>query len=138
MRPFTQQDIDEAYEDELDDLWCPLCKDAGYHVKLGRRILEQNEPIPADYENWLQCPKCYWICPIYEVEKEATINNAIETVESPFETKTIIQSPHEKRGKKVKRHLNKKTIHQETDKDILREIKKFGEQNVHVIQDSGQ
>jgi hypothetical protein len=51
-----------------------------------------NEPRPADYENWLECPKCFWVCPIFAAEKEAETKDAIETLDNPFETKTIIET----------------------------------------------
>jgi hypothetical protein len=38
-----------------------------------------------DHENWLQCHECGEIVPIYEIEKESSIKDVVETVENPFD-----------------------------------------------------
>jgi hypothetical protein len=45
-----------------------------------------------DYYNWLECPTWGWLCPTYQVEKEATIKNAVETIDNPFDSKFYSQS----------------------------------------------
>jgi hypothetical protein len=96
-----------------------------------------NEPRPDDYESWLQCSTCFWLCPIHAAEKEATVKNAIETTESPYENKTYVlgtakRAKKYKTGKKVTRHMNKK-IGEETDPEIAREIRQHGSDNVKIL-----
>jgi hypothetical protein len=54
-------------------------------VPLNNRIYPDNEPIPVDHDQWLQCHECGAIVPIYEIEKEATIKDIVETVDNPFD-----------------------------------------------------
>jgi hypothetical protein len=62
---------------------------------------------PEDYDSWLQCPTCYEVIPIYEAEKEATLKNAIETIDDPLENKTIIESLPNRTNKKRKKTISK-------------------------------
>jgi hypothetical protein len=64
--------------------YCKHCLEFGFKVPLRNRIY-QNEPIPVNHENWRQCHECGLIVPIYELEKEASIKDVIETVENPFD-----------------------------------------------------
>ena len=54
-------------------------------VQLKNRIYPDNEPIPVDHENWLQCHECGSVVPVYEIENEATIRDVVETVDNPFD-----------------------------------------------------
>lgn len=104
MRIYAQEDIDEQYEDAPEEIYCPKCLERGYKVRLGPKTLLPNEPRPDDYEDWLECGTCGWLCPINAVEPEATIKDTVETIESPFESKTIIESSPKrtnKTGKKI-------------------------------------
>ena len=137
MKTYTDSDLD--YEDEPEDVNCPHCLDRGYKVRLGGRILEPNEPRPADYDSWLQCPTCLWVCPIHEVPKEEEIKDSIETIESPFEQGKFIlesipkrSSPKGKRISAKKRH-NKLKLHEDNEIDALMRI--YGDR-VNVVHDS--
>ena len=141
-RVFTQEDIDEYYEDEQEPVLCPYCIDRGYRVLLGPKILMPNEPRPEDYENWLQCPTCYEVIPIYEAPKEETIKDRIETIDNPFDNKTIIESVHNRRtsktGKKIAprgggKKRRKKVLHE--DPEINEEMRRHGDR-VKVVHDS--
>jgi len=83
-RAFTQEDFNEAYEDGPESILCPYCENRGYRALLGPKILMPGERKQEDYENWLECGRCYQIIPIYEGLKQETIENAIETIESPL------------------------------------------------------
>jgi hypothetical protein len=123
-------------EDEPEAIFCPFCEKRGYLVQLGPRILMPNEVRPDDYDQWLQCPTCDWLCPLYEIPKEDTIKDSIETQESPTDDKLKLESAHKKRTRrKVSRHV-KKNIRQTQDPDILQEIKNVGEDNVKIVFDS--
>jgi len=41
--------------------------------------------MPADHENWLQCHECGTVVPVYEIEKEASIKDVVETIDNPFD-----------------------------------------------------
>jgi hypothetical protein len=43
------------------------------------------EPIPVDHDQFRQCHQCGLIVPVYELEKEATIKDAISTTDDPFD-----------------------------------------------------
>ena len=81
-----------------------------------------NEPRPEDNENWLECGRCYQIIPLYEGLKQETVSNAIETIDSPFENKTIIDYLPNRTGKKGKtRGKRKKVLHDDSEiNDLLR------------------
>jgi Fe-S-cluster-containing hydrogenase component 2 len=136
MHVLTPDDI-EDYE-EQEPIYCPHCEKRGYLVLLGPRILMNNEPRPDDYDQWLECATCGWICPLHEIPAKEEIKNAIETIETPFENKTIVQGAHKRRhktGKKINRNINKK-IKLSNDLDIQREMDQHGENNVHVVMDT--
>ena len=83
----------EGWEpDEFEQIFCPKCLERGYKIQLSGKILETNEPRPEDYDQWLQCGACYWLCPIHEAYKEELIKNSIVTIESPFDNNSIIES----------------------------------------------
>jgi Na+-translocating ferredoxin:NAD+ oxidoreductase RnfC subunit len=99
-----------------------------------------NEPRPDDYENWLECGTCGWICPIYQVEKEATIKDSIETIESPFESgkfqletipKRAAEQHRKPRPKRIRKDKNK--LHEDKEIDALMRV--YGDR-VKVVYDS--
>ena len=138
MKTWTQEDIDEAYEDELEDVPCPFCENRGYRVKLGPKILMPGQVRDSDYENWLECPTCYVVIPIYEMPKEETIKDTVETAETPFENKTQIigipkrNSPAGKRASAKKRR-NKIKLDPDPEIDAL--VRIYGDR-VKVVYDS--
>ena len=75
-------------EDDNDDSiisYCKHCLEYGFQVRLKNRIYPNNEPVPVDHENYLQCHECGLIVPVYELEKEASIKDVIETSDNPFD-----------------------------------------------------
>ena len=138
MRILTAEDID--YEEEDETIYCPICENRGYLNRLGPKILGPNEPRPDDYDSWLQCPACDWLCPIFAVEKEETIKDMVETSESPNEDKLkFVSIPtrareqgRKPRGKRTRK--DKSRLHH--DEDINREMKKHGTDRVNVVYES--
>ena len=130
MKTYSEQDIKESEDDIPEDINCPHCLERGYKVRLGGRILEPNVPRPADYENWLQCPTCLWICPIFELPKEEEIKDAVETIESPFEQGKFILESIPKRssagGRKLSAKKRRNKIKLDPDPEIneLRNIRR--------------
>jgi hypothetical protein len=139
MRILTAEDLDEDFDDEPEPIFCPYCLERGYKIRLGPKILMANEPRPDDYENFLECGTCGWICPIYQVEKEAEIKDSIETQESPFEDKTIIENVFPKRnslaGRKASEKKRRNKIKPTNDAEINEEIRRQGDR-VKILYDS--
>ncbi len=77
--------VDDIEDNELEEILCPLCSKVGLRSVLGSKILMPNEEKQPDYENRLQCAKCSWVCPIYEVEHESTIEDSIQPSDNPFD-----------------------------------------------------
>jgi hypothetical protein len=131
MRIYSEDELKESEDDIPEDVNCPHCLDRGYKVRLGGRILEPNEPRPADYENWLQCPTCLWICPIFEIPKEEEIKDTMETIESPFEQgKFILETVYKRTSPKGKKLLAKKRrnkIKLDDDKEIDALLRAYGD-----------
>lgn len=139
MRIYTQEDIDEQYEDAPEEIYCPHCLKRGYKVRLGPKILMPGQKRPDDYDEWLECPTCLWLCPIYQIEKETTIKDSIETIDNPFDNKTIIESLPKRTnriGKKIAargRKTDKNKLHD--DPEISELMRIYGDR-VKVIQDT--
>jgi len=100
-------------------------------VHLGPKILFCYEPRPDDYDNWLECPTCVWLCPIDEAYQEAVIKNAIQTIDNPFDNKTIIESLPNRTNKKGsgKKTLSKRRSRNKLKLDVCFGFSKFRLQN---------
>jgi hypothetical protein len=129
MKTYTEDDFD--YEEEDTILWCQMCLKRGYQNRLGGKILMPNEPRPEDYESWLECGVCGWLCPIYQVEQEATIKDAVETNESPFEAGKFILETIPKRsspaGKRAIAKRSRKKIRLDEDPEIDELLRIYGD-----------
>jgi hypothetical protein len=79
---------EEFKEDDEEIYYCRHCLSYGFKVQLRNRIYPDNEPIPVDHSSWRQCHECGLIVPVYELEKEASIKDVIETVDNPFDVGT--------------------------------------------------
>jgi hypothetical protein len=102
---------------------------------LKNRIYPDNERIPVDHDQFRQCHECGSIVPVYEIEKEATIKDVVETVDNPFENKFHLEtipkrnSPAGKRAS-AKRRRNKIKLDDDPEIDAL--LRAYGE-NVRLI-----
>jgi hypothetical protein len=138
LKTYTEEEFND-YDEEDEPIYCQMCLKRGYQVRLGPRILMPNEPRPDDYEDWLECGTCGWLCPIYQVEKETTIKDSIETIDNPFDNKTIIESLPKRTnrtGKKIAargRKTDKNKLHD--DPEISELMRIYGDR-VKVIQDT--
>jgi hypothetical protein len=65
--------------------YCKHCLEFGFKVPLKNRIYPEEEPIPPDHENYKQCHECGLIVPVYELEKEASIKDVVETSDNAFD-----------------------------------------------------
>ena len=119
----------EYYQDEMV-MYCPMCKKAGFQVKLTNKILMPGEERQPDYDQFLECPDCREVIAAYVVEHDATIiRDDIPTVETPFENTTEIMGVLPKRTSKAgkrdiaKRNREKNRPHHK-DPEIQRELDK--------------
>jgi hypothetical protein len=138
MHILTAEDIEDYYDDEPEIIFCPACLQRGYTNRIGNKILIGNEPRPDNYEDLWECAVCGLTGDITQMAKEATIKNAVETVETPQDDKLKLESAHKRRKsktRKVTRHI-KKNIRQTNDPDILREIRQHGSDNVKILVDT--
>jgi hypothetical protein len=71
-------EIVDFNEGELETVsCCSHCVKFGFMVPLKNRICPDNEPIPVDHDQWLQCHECGLLVPIYELQKEASIKDIV-------------------------------------------------------------
>ena len=81
-RIIRAEDIEDS---EPEEIRCPKCSAVGIRSILGPKILMPNKEPQPDYENWLMCARCAFLCPIYEAQPEVTIQDDVTTIENPFE-----------------------------------------------------
>jgi uncharacterized Zn finger protein len=97
-------------------------------VQLKNRIYPDNEPIPVDHDNFLQCHECGTIVPIYKIEKESSIRDVVETVDNPFDIGTSflgIDSRTSIGGKNARKKRDRqKQLEDINDPDVKRELAK--------------
>ena len=82
--------------------YCKHCLEYGFKVPLRNRIY-LNQPVPVDHENWKQCHECGLIVAVHELEKEASVTDVVDTVESPFEISIDFLGVDSRSAKKRKR-----------------------------------
>ena len=134
MKTYNEEYFND-YEDELEKITCPYCKKRGYRVLLGPKILKPNEPRPEDYENWLECPRCYNLVPIHEIPKEEEIKDSIETIDNPFESGKFILESVKKRTSKTMSKRSRKKIELHEDPEINELMRIYGDR-VKVVYDT--
>ena len=95
-----------------------------------------NEPRPADYDEWLECGTCGWICPIFEIPHEEEIKDAVETIDNPFESGKFhlesIPSRSSPAGKRASAKRRRNKIRPTNDKEINELLRIYGEKNVKI------
>jgi hypothetical protein len=85
---FTQDSDDDYVDGEPDTKKeCPHCLEYNSHVKLQGRILKKGEEKPPDYDQFLQCHSCGAIVPAHEGILESKIEESLETIDNPFQSK---------------------------------------------------
>jgi hypothetical protein len=117
--------VDFSSDEDEKISYCKHCLKFGFMVQLKNRIYPDNEPIPVDHENWLQCHECGEIVPVYELEKEATIKDVVETVDNPFDIGTSflgIDSRTSIGNNARKKRDRQKALEDIKDPDLKREL----------------
>jgi hypothetical protein len=103
----------------MGKVYCKHCIQFGFTVQLRNRIYPDNEPIPVDHENWLQCHECGQIYPTYNIEMESTIKDVVETVDNPFDSGRDFLGID---SRKLKKRRQKDRMDYINDEDLKREL----------------
>ena len=119
-------------EDAPEIIYCPPCEKLGFKVIMVPKV--------DDTENFMMCPDCGWLCPIYEIEPEAEIADTVEPAESPFESNKFVSESIPKRateaGQKASAKKRSKKIQYHKDNEIDALMRIYGDR-VKVVYDSG-
>jgi len=134
-------DFSEDKEDEKIS-YCKKCLKFGFTVPLKNRIYPEGQTIPVDHDQFLQCHECGLIVPVYEIEKEASIKNVIETSDNPFDTGKDflgIDSRTSIGGKNARKKREKqKELDDISDPDLKRELSSGQTQLISYSEDHTQ
>jgi len=140
IKKFGIINSDDDYEEKVIRL-CEHCLSYGLKNKLGPRLYRHDEPIPTDWEEFLQCPKCGNIFGKYEVKTEASIEDFAQITDNPFdEGKTVVGLNNITRGRTKTTDLHKRIkrmkqeIDKEKDQDIKKELRKGN--TVTIVEDT--
>jgi hypothetical protein len=129
-------DIEDDENRRSNIRWCLNCEEAGARSKMGKRIYlptEKGQPviIPADADEWLQCPACGIIIAKHEArgEGELQIDSQFELVETPFDfAQAVVESviPSRKIDRSKLQNMQHKRLRKkqltEIDPDIRKEL----------------
>ena len=114
---FTEGDYDD---NDSIKAFCKHCLE--YNVKsLLKNRIYHNEPIPVDHENYRQCHNCGLIVPVYELEKESSIKDVVETIDNPFDQGKDFLGI-DSRKKRKKQRDKQKEFDDINDPDLKREL----------------
>jgi hypothetical protein len=135
-------------EDEPEKIVCPMCRNLGFHALMGPKLILQGQRKEPDHDSWLQCPECAFLCPIYQAEPEAAIEDNAELIDSPYEQREGIVMGTENRQTQTKKRRKKavsssrvtrptsnrrnKKLKLDEDPEINYLLEKYGD-NVKVI-----
>jgi hypothetical protein len=115
-------------DDEKIISYCKSCLKYGFSVPLKNRIYPNNEPVPKDADQFLQCHECGLIVPVYEIEREASIKDVVETTDNPFDSGKMflgIDSRTSVGGKNArKKRERQKQLDDIKDDEVKRELAK--------------
>lgn len=126
----------EYYQDEMV-MYCPMCKKAGFQVKLGPKIIMPGQKAAPDADQFLECPDCREVIAAYVVEHDATIiRDTVETVNNPFENQTEIIGMSKRTSKQGINARKKRNRPYHKDKEIQRELDQHGIDAVNILYDS--
>jgi hypothetical protein len=119
---------DDEFNDDEKVYYCKSCLEYGYKVRLKNRLYPEGEAIPVDHEQFKQCHDCGLIVPVYELEKEASIKDVVDTVDNPFEQGMSFLGVDKRTsvgGKNArKKRERQKQLDDISDDDVKRELAK--------------
>ena len=92
-----------------------------FQCQTEKRIYPENEPIPADHSPGRQRHECSLIVPVYELEREASIKNVVETTDDPFDSAVDFLGIDSRKSRKKRKLDDYDYI---DDEDLKRELRK--------------
>lgn len=115
--------IIDTGDDDIDIAWCERCERRGTKTRLGEKILMNNGPPPPDQDQFLQCPKCYLLVPIYNVKFEGETYATLEVNENPFDfSKTEILGNDDTLRGRIKRVNRRRSMSKIKDAEVQKEL----------------
>ena len=102
--------------------------------------MKKYEPLPPDYDQFVQCYSCGNVFPVYEAHYESEIKDSLETVNNPFESNESIflstdsRATQRRKAKKRKSRFAHKQEHK--NPEIQAEIDKGNQ--VKILYDSSR
>jgi hypothetical protein len=121
---------DPNAEDEEDVAYCPDCSEYRNKLhRLGPLIILNNDPLPADYDNWKQCGYCYKKVAIYDVRHEGGLHTDIEGVRNAFDFGSAQMKGVHKKGlhNRMKdiaaKNKSKEQSDYSKDKEVMQEVR---------------
>ena len=134
---FYEDDDDEYVDGRPDPRHnCPNCLKYDMIVKLGPRIFPNGEKPPVDNDLFRQCHQCGEIYQLYEIEQQKMLKSDTErhTTNNQSEAKNSIVMGIPKRKLDMQRRNKQRAHHKDPEIDSLLRI--YGEENIHIIQDT--
>jgi len=100
--------VKQRKEHELFYSKCPKCDSYGIYSLMAERVYNDNEIIPSDSENWMQCHRCGHLEAKVHAKAETTITGFIDISDfAPLQyNKTTIEPVHD--DKPMPDHRNKR------------------------------
>lgn len=133
---FTEDDDEE--EEPIQ--YCPHCSEFKYQSQLKEMRLKRGQPVPEDYDKWLECYTCSTRYGKHEIEKQKQLQVSDlkrHVTENAFEAgQTIIDSVPKRTRKTMAKQAKKRNRPTHKDPEIQRELDQHGSENVHIIEDS--
>jgi hypothetical protein len=130
--------LDEYDDDYEEPIFCQMCLKIGYQNRLVPGKLMPGETKPIEADEWLRCETCGWLCPIYEVEKEATIKDSVQTIDNPFDQGKFYVESIESRASQTKKRRKKATISSGVSKPRSKRFKQKEEIDPDIANEKGE
>ena len=106
-------------EDDPEPIYCPYCEKVGVKVKLQPRVYPENEPLPYDADQWLQCYTCGKIIPIYAGKLDVEYGPVVDMVETHFDVGSKFAGT-DRRSKKRRRKKETKDPDKELERGVVK------------------
>jgi hypothetical protein len=124
----SMSDNNDDYSEDHITSYCERCESFGFLSELKERIYPDNEPIPSDSDNWMQCHRCGTIIAKVHVKHVTKLKGFVDIPDTIYDSgKTIIETvnsgkyPTSKRRKQFIKNLNRldhRIEPQDKDKDL--------------------
>ncbi len=107
-------------EDSKDKItsYCPNCIEAKVYELLKERIYGQNETIPEDNDNWLQCHRCGLVIAKVHAQQESKLKGFVDIEGiNPLDPYKVMAEPINQR-KIIRRFVKPIDTNEKVDPDV--------------------